>query len=139
MFTKRIDRIQPSATLEMTSKAAELKRNNKPVYNMSVGEPDFSTPQNIQEAGIYAIENGFTKYTPGSGTYDLKKAICEKLERDNGLLYDNENIVVSCGGSTLCIMHAKLFFRLEMKLLFLSPTGCLFLTLFQLQVQPLSL
>ena len=98
MFTKRIDRIQPSATLEMTSKAAELKRNNKPVYNMSVGEPDFSTPRNIQEAGIYAIENGFTKYTPGSGTYDLKKAICEKLERDNGLLYDNENIVVSCGG-----------------------------------------
>jgi len=98
MFTNRIDRIQPSATLEMTSRAEELKRKNQQVYNMSVGEPDFSTPLNIQKAGIYAIENGFTKYTPGSGTFDLKKAICEKLKRDNSLIYDIENIVVSCGG-----------------------------------------
>ena len=58
MFTERISRIQPSATLAMTSKAAELKRKNKPVYNMSVGEPDFSTPENIQLAGIEAIQNG---------------------------------------------------------------------------------
>ena len=63
MFTDRIKRIHPSATLEMTQKAAELKRNKQPVYNMSVGEPDFATPQNIQKAGVYAIENGFTKYT----------------------------------------------------------------------------
>ena len=56
MFTDRISRIKPSATLEMTSKAAELKRANKPVYNMSVGEPDFSTPENIQKAAIWAIK-----------------------------------------------------------------------------------
>ena len=98
MFSKRIDRIQPSATLEMTSKAAELKRNNKPVYNMSVGEPDFPTPINIQQAGIYAIQNGLTKYTPGSGTFDLKKAICQKLKRDNKLHFDINQIVVSSGG-----------------------------------------
>ena len=94
----RINRIQPSATLAMTAKAAELKRENKPVYNMSVGEPDFATPQNIQKAGVYAIENGFTKYTPGSGTFELKEAICTKLQRDNNLFYDVDNIVVSCGG-----------------------------------------
>ena len=98
MFTDRIKRIQPSATLEMTQKAAELKRNKQPVYNMSVGEPDFATPQNIQKAGMYAIENGFTKYTPGSGTFELKEAICTKLQRDNNLFYDVDNIVVSCGG-----------------------------------------
>ena len=53
-FSDRIDRISPSATLEMTAKAADLKRLNKPVYNMSVGEPDFPTPDNIQKAGIFA-------------------------------------------------------------------------------------
>ena len=78
MFTDRINRIMPSATLEMTSKAADLRRNNKPVYNMSVGEPDFSTPRNIQEAGMFAIQNGHTKYTPGGGTFDLKQAIIKK-------------------------------------------------------------
>ena len=80
MFTQRINRISPSATLEMTSKAAALKRAGKPVYNMSVGEPDFDTPQHIQEAGINAIKNGFTEYTPGSGTFELKEAICQKLK-----------------------------------------------------------
>ena len=98
MFADRIKRIQPSATLEMTQKAAELKRNKQPVYNMSVGEPDFATPENIQKAGVYAIETGFTKYTPGSGTFELKEAICTKLQRDNNLFYDVDNIVVSCGG-----------------------------------------
>jgi aspartate aminotransferase len=98
MFTQRINRIKPSATLEMTSKAADLKRKNQPVYNMSVGEPDFSTPENIQQAGIFAIQNGHTKYTPGGGTFDLKQAIITKLSRDNNLSFDLNQIVVSCGG-----------------------------------------
>ena len=75
MYANRINRIQPSATLEMTAKAADLRRVGKPVYNMSVGEPDFPTPQNIQQAGIFAIKNGHTKYTSGSGTLELKEAI----------------------------------------------------------------
>ena len=79
MFSDRIHRIKPSATLEMTSKAAELKRANKPVYNLSVGEPDFSTPNHIQKAAIWAINNGHTKYTPGGGTAELKEAVCDKL------------------------------------------------------------
>ena len=75
VLSSRISRISPSATLKMTALAAELKRLNKPVYNMSVGEPDFSTPKNIQEAGKKAIINNHTRYTPGSGTYELKEAI----------------------------------------------------------------
>ena len=93
LFSDRVGRILPSATLEMTAKAAELKRLKKPVYNMSVGEPDFPTPENIQQAGIYAIKNGITKYTPGAGTHNLKSAIQKKLQRDNNLTYDLNEIV----------------------------------------------
>jgi len=97
VLSSRISRISPSATLEMTAMAAELKRLNKPVYNMSVGEPDFSTPKNIQEAGRKAILNNHTRYTPGSGTYELKEAILHKIKRDNNLHYDINNVIVSCG------------------------------------------
>ena len=91
-FASRISRILPSATLKMTALAAELKHQNKPVFNMSAGEPDFSTPQNIQEAAIKAIQNNHTKYTPGSGTLELKQAILTKIERDNQLFYDTKNM-----------------------------------------------
>jgi len=97
ILSSRISRISPSATLKMTALAAELKRLNKPVYNMSVGEPDFSTPKNIQEAGKQAIINNHTRYTPGSGTHDLKQAILHKIKRDNNLSYNMNNVIVSCG------------------------------------------
>ncbi|MBI44857.1 MAG: aspartate aminotransferase [Candidatus Marinimicrobia bacterium] len=97
ILASRISRISPSATLQMTALAAELKRLNKPVYNMSVGEPDFATPMNIQEAAKKAIDNNHTRYTPGSGTRDLKEAILYKIKRDNSLEYDLNNVIVSCG------------------------------------------
>jgi len=97
ILASRISRISPSATLQMTALASELKRLNKPVYNMSVGEPDFSTPSNIQEAAKTAIDNNHTRYTPGSGTHDLKEAILYKIKRDNCLEYDLNNVIVSCG------------------------------------------
>ena len=81
----RISRIQPSITLEMTAKAAELRQSGIDVINLSVGEPDFDTPENIKEAAHLAIKNGMTKYTAGSGIPDLKKAIIHKLKRDNDL------------------------------------------------------
>ena len=92
MYTKRINRIQPSATLEMTAKAAELRAKGKNVINLSVGEPDFPTPKNICDAAIYAMDNGYTKYTPGPGMMELREAVCEKLERDNQLNYSPNNI-----------------------------------------------
>ena len=121
MFSDRISRIQPSATLLMTSKAAELKRDNKPVYNMSVGEPDFPTPKNIQDAGIYAIQNGETKYTPGSGTHELKTAIINKLKRDNNLQYSINQIVVSCGGKHSLYNACQVLFQKNDEVIIFTP------------------
>ncbi len=98
MFTDRIDRIKPSATLRMTARAAELRAAGKDVVNLSVGEPDFRTPENIRNAGIYAINNGITTYTPGPGMMELRQAVCDKLQRDNQLDFSPQNIIVSCGG-----------------------------------------
>tara|TARA_Y100000590_G_scaffold117516_1_gene134325 strand:- start:573 stop:1766 length:1194 start_codon:yes stop_codon:yes gene_type:complete len=121
MFANRINRIQPSATLEMTSKAADLRRRGKPVYNMSVGEPDFDTPPNIQKAGINAIKNGITKYTPGSGTHDLKEAICYKLKRDNKLNFNPSQIVVSCGGKHSLYNACQALFQKNDEVIIFTP------------------
>ena len=121
MFTTRINQISPSATLEMTSKAAELQRAGKPVYNMSVGEPDFYTPKHIQKAGIYAIKNGITKYTPASGTFELKQAICKKLKRDNNLNVQLENIVVSCGGKHSLYNACQVLFEKNDEVIVFTP------------------
>ena len=74
-LANRIHRIQPSATLEMTAKAAELRAKGVEVFNMSVGEPDFNTPSHIINAAIDAMNSGHTRYTPGGGTIALKEAI----------------------------------------------------------------
>ena len=120
-LASRIHRIKPSATLEMTAKAAELKRNNLPVYNMSVGEPDFPTPKHIQNAGIFAIKNGHTKYTPGSGTRELKEAIKKKLYRDNNLHYSLDEIVVSCGGKHSLYNACQALFQKGDEVIIFSP------------------
>ena len=86
-FSDRVKRVKPSFTLEMTSRAAELRAKGVDVINFSVGEPDFNTPDHIIRAGKEAMDNGFTKYTAGSGMIELREAICEKLERDNELYY----------------------------------------------------
>tara|TARA_Y100001970_G_scaffold288256_1_gene415054 strand:+ start:957 stop:2150 length:1194 start_codon:yes stop_codon:yes gene_type:complete len=120
-LSDRIDRINPSATLEMTAKAAELKRANKPVFNMSVGEPDFSTPQNIQNAAKFAIDNDHTKYTPGSGTHHLKTAILDKIQRDNNLKYNLENVIVSCGGKHSLYNACQTLFQTGDEVIIFSP------------------
>ncbi|MDI3518951.1 MAG: aspartate aminotransferase [Caldanaerobacter sp.] len=89
--------ITPSMTLEITAKAKQLKAQGVDVIDFGVGEPDFDTPSYIKEAAIDAIKRGYTKYTPSSGIPELKKAICEKLLKDNGLSYTPEQIVVSNG------------------------------------------
>tara|TARA_Y100001960_G_scaffold323909_1_gene403188 strand:+ start:214 stop:1410 length:1197 start_codon:yes stop_codon:yes gene_type:complete len=120
-LSSRIHRIKPSATLAMTAKAAELKRNKKPVYNLSVGEPDFPTPKHIQDAGIFAIQNGHTKYTPGSGTVDLKEAIINKLKRDNNIKYSLNEIVVSCGGKHSLYNACQALFQKDQEVIIFSP------------------
>lgn len=90
--------IEQSITLEISAKAAALKKSGENIINFSVGEPDFKTPENIQQAGIEAITSGITKYTPASGTPILKEAICKKFELDNSLFYKPSEIIVSNGG-----------------------------------------
>ena len=89
--------IAPSVTLEITAKAKAMKAKGIDVVEFGVGEPDFNTPSNISEEGIKAIKEGKTKYTPASGIIELKEAICKKFNRDNGLKYNPNNIVISNG------------------------------------------
>lgn len=90
--------MSPSPTMAIDAKSKQMIAEGIDVVNFSVGEPDFETPQNVKRAGIAAIEQGFTRYTPAAGTLELRKAICAKLQRDNGLEYRPEQIVVSNGG-----------------------------------------
>jgi aspartate aminotransferase len=96
-FSKRIQSIRPSMTLAVDAKARELKANGVDVIGFGAGEPDFNTPDIIKRAGVEAIEQNETHYTPAGGTVALKQAIIDKLKRDNGLDYEKNQILVSCG------------------------------------------
>ncbi|HYA87277.1 MAG TPA: pyridoxal phosphate-dependent aminotransferase [Nitrospirota bacterium] len=96
-IAKRAQAIQPSPTLAMAAKAKAMKAQGIDVVDFGVGEPDFDTPENVKQAGIKAIQMGFTKYTPAGGTDELKDAIIDKLKKDNGLQYEKSQILVSCG------------------------------------------
>ncbi len=96
-ISDRLTKINPSSTLAITSKAKKLKTEGKDIVGFAAGEPDFDTPDFIKEAAIVAIKEGFTKYTPTTGTPELKKAICEKFRKDNALEYLPNQIIVSCG------------------------------------------
>lgn len=97
-LSKKAAAVKPSSTLAITAKAKELKAEGKDVVGFGAGEPDFNTPENICNAAIQAIKDGFTKYTPASGIVELKKAVCDKFRRFNGLEYTPEQIVISNGG-----------------------------------------
>ena len=94
----RLARVKPSPTMAITALATELKEAGRDVIALSQGEPDFDTPANIRAAGIAAIERGETRYTVFDGRIELKRAICGKFERENGLRYEPTQITVSNGG-----------------------------------------
>lgn len=96
-LAKRILNVKPSSTLAITALAKGLKNEGKDVISFAAGEPDFDTPEHIKNAAKSALDSGFTKYTPASGTNELKNAICNKFLRENKLKYKPEEIVVSCG------------------------------------------
>lgn len=97
-ISKMASAISPSPTLAIDSKFKQMKKQGIPVVGFGAGEPDFNTPDNIKAAGIEAIKNNITKYTPASGTLELKQAVCDKLKRDTGLEYTTADIVISNGG-----------------------------------------
>ena len=93
-----LNRIQPSATIAVTTKAAELRRAGHDVIGLGAGEPDFDTPDNIKQAAVRAIAEGKTKYTPADGIPELKEAICAKFQRENDLTYTPTQIHIAPGG-----------------------------------------
>ena len=97
-LSKKAQAVKPSSTLGITAKVKELKAEGVDVVGFGAGEPDFNTPENICDAAIAAIKEGFTKYTPASGTNELKKAVCKKFEEFNRLHYEPAQIVISNGG-----------------------------------------
>ena len=96
-LSKRAMSIKASTTMAISSKAAEMKAAGLPVVTFGAGEPDFNTPEHIRQAGIDAINNGQTRYTPAAGTPALRQAVCDKLKKDNGLDYEPAQIVISNG------------------------------------------
>lgn len=96
-ISKRVSQISPSVTLAITAKAKQMKAEGIDIIGFGAGEPDFDTPIHIKNAAKGAIDAGFTKYTPASGTAELKDAVCKKFKNDNDLDYVPQEILVSCG------------------------------------------
>ena len=96
-IANRMTTISPSLTLAISAKAKAMKANGESVVSFGVGEPDFNTPEHIINSAKLALDNGHTKYTPSSGLLPLRKAICEKFKKDNGLDYEPSQIIVSNG------------------------------------------
>ena len=101
-ISRRAASLSPSLTLIIDSKAKQMKADGLDVVGFGAGEPDFDTPQHIKDAAIKALNEGFTKYTPASGIPELRQAIADKFQRENGLSYKPSQIIVSCGGKHSC-------------------------------------
>jgi aspartate/glutamate/aspartate-prephenate aminotransferase len=106
-ISPRVSALRPSKTMAITDQASALRQAGVPVIGLAAGEPDFDTPAVIAEAGMNAIRDGSTRYTPNAGTMELRKAICNKLQEENGLTYSPDQVLVS-NGAKQCITQAVL-------------------------------
>ncbi|XP_052191444.1 bifunctional aspartate aminotransferase and glutamate/aspartate-prephenate aminotransferase-like isoform X2 [Diospyros lotus] len=106
-LSPRVNSVKPSKTVAITDQATALVQSGVPVIRLAAGEPDFDTPAVIAEAGINAIHEGYTKYTPNAGTLELRSAICHKLKQENGISYTPDQILVS-NGAKQSILQAVL-------------------------------
>ena len=104
-----LNKIKPSATMVITAKATQLKREGKNVIGLSSGEPDFDTPQHVKQAAIDAINNGHTKYTNIEGIPELRQSIVEKFKKDNDLSYDISNVIVGTVGKQILRLFTQCF------------------------------
>jgi len=101
-LSSRAASLAPSLTLAISAKAKELRAKGEDVIGFGAGEPDFDTPQHIKDAAAQALADGFTKYTPSSGTPELRQAVANKFQRDYGVEYEPSQIIVNCGGKHSC-------------------------------------
>ncbi|MFL0195886.1 pyridoxal phosphate-dependent aminotransferase [Clostridium sp. WILCCON 0269] len=97
ILSRKAEKIEPSITLAITAKAKKMKSEGIDVIGFGAGEPDFNTPENIQQAAVRAMKEGYTKYTPASGIVEFKQAIITKFKKDNNLDYDVDQIIISTG------------------------------------------
>jgi len=107
----RVNRIKPSPTFAAAAKAAAMRAKGIEVISFAQGEPDFDTPENIKEAAYKALREGITKYTPASGFPDLKDAIIQKFQKDNGLTYDRSQVFASAGAKLIIYNLAQALFQ----------------------------
>ncbi len=115
LLSNRLNNITESATLEMSRKSRQLKEQGFDVINLSIGEPDFNTPECIKQSAKVAIDQNMTRYTPVSGYPELRKAIAKKFKNDNDLDYTHEQIVVSNGANNRLQMLCFVCLTLAMK------------------------
>ncbi|MBI4826960.1 MAG: pyridoxal phosphate-dependent aminotransferase [Nitrospirae bacterium] len=120
-LSERAKLIKPSPTLAVDAKAKALKASGLDIIGFGAGEPDFDTPENIKNAAIKAIKEGFTKYTPVGGTDELKDAVIEKFIKDNSLKYDRNQIIVSCGAKHSLYNIAEALFNPGDEILIPAP------------------
>jgi aspartate aminotransferase len=120
-LSDRVNSVKPSPTLAITARAAKLRANGKDIISLGAGEPDFDTPEHIKKAAIKALAEGFTKYTPVDGTPSLKSTIIKKFEADNGLHYEDDQILVSCGGKQSFFNLAQALLNPGDEVIILSP------------------
>jgi len=120
-ISRKIKNIKPSPTIAISSLAGEMKRKGINVINFSAGQPDFPTPENIKEAGIQAIRNNHTKYTPAPGIPEIREAICRKLKRENNLEYSPDQVIVSSGAKQSIYLSLQVLLEEGDEAIIISP------------------
>ena len=120
-LANRVKNIKPSFTLQMATKAAEMRSKGIDVINFSVGEPDFNTPKHIRDSAKDALDQGYTKYTAGPGMIEFREAICTKLERENGIYYKPSDILVSNGEKQSLFTACQALFNPGDSVIIFSP------------------
>tara|TARA_B100001250_G_scaffold99232_1_gene83437 strand:+ start:1274 stop:2470 length:1197 start_codon:yes stop_codon:yes gene_type:complete len=120
-FADRVHKVKPSFTLEMTSRAAELKHAGHDVISFSAGQPDFNTPKNIIDAAKVAMDDGYTKYTAGSGMIELRNAICDKVKRENNISISHKEVLVSNGEKQSLYLACQALFQTGDEVIIFKP------------------
>ena len=121
LLANRVKQIKPSFTLDMVTRASELKDQGEDVINFSAGQPDFNTPENIRNAAKKAMDRGDTKYTSGSGTIELREAVCQKVKRENKLTISPDSVLISNGEKQSLSLVCQTLFQQKDEVVIFKP------------------
>ena len=121
LLANRVEQIKPSFTLDMVTRAAELKAQGIDVINFSAGQPDFNTPDNIIKVAKQAMDRGETKYTAGAGTLELREAVCTKVKRENNLIIPSDRVLISNGEKQSLSLACQALFQKGDEVIIFKP------------------